>query len=383
MTETDTTAVEALRGLIVADLSGGVAGQYCGKLLADHGARVVLVEPPAGTATRSLPPMLPTGPAAQRSLLFRHLNQGKDSVVIDTDTDSGRNLLAGVLDHTDVVIRDRAISIPPLAESIVDCEIADFPDHGPYRDWRGTEMIHQALAGYMNATGRPERRPLYGIGRRAYYTCGVTAYISVLAALYERRRSGLGQRVGATVFESAAAVGQNFVSQYNYNGTYETRARYAGLLAALRCRDGWVVLFPTRDWVALCRVFDAEGLVEDPRLGRTAPGARYGEAVARAFEDRALTMAADDVVERAQRGRISAEKVTSVAELVQSRQWRERDMLRTVGDPRSGRTERGLAPAVRIAAPHDGSHGHRARPSPALGAHQPFALGTSVERFER
>lgn len=383
MSDAGTAGFGALQGLVVADLSGGVAGQYCGKLMAGHGARVVLVEPPAGAATRFLPPMLPTGPAAQRSLLFRHLNQGKDSVVIDVDTDAGRELLAGVLDRADVVVRDRDAATPPLAETVVDCEIADFPADGPYRGWRGTEMIHQALAGYMNASGHPDRRPLYGVGRRAYYTCGVTAYISVLAALYERTRSGLGQRVGATVFESAAAVGQNFVSQYNYNRTYETRARYAGLLAALRCRDGWVVLFPTRDWAALCRIFDAEGLVDDPRLGATEPAAGYGEAVARAFEDRALSMTADELVERAQRGRISAEKVTSVEQLVQSRQWRERDMWRTVGDPRSGRTERGLAPTVRIAAPHDGSHENAARPSPALGAHQPFVLGTQVGRFER
>jgi len=70
------TLPTALSGLRVLDLSVGVAGQYCGKLLASYGANTVLVEPPEGAFTRTLGPMLPSGESSTRSTLFRHLNQG-------------------------------------------------------------------------------------------------------------------------------------------------------------------------------------------------------------------------------------------------------------------------------------------------------------------
>ena len=71
----------ALGGIRVLDLSNGVAGQYCGKLLAGYGADCVLAEPPEGTPTRRMGPYLTSGRSSTRSALFRHLNQGKSSLV--------------------------------------------------------------------------------------------------------------------------------------------------------------------------------------------------------------------------------------------------------------------------------------------------------------
>lgn len=304
-----------LSGVLVADLSTTVAGQYAGRLLAAHGATVVLVEPPGGTPTRRLPPRTADG----GSFLFRHLNQGKDSGVLT------RDLLA----RADVVLRDRGAP-PAPAGNAVDCEIADFPP-GPYEHWRGTEMVHQALAGVMNATGPADRPPVYGLGRRAAYATGTTAYVSVLAALHERRRSGRGQRVRATVFESTLAMAQNLVSQYSYNGTAETRARYPGFLAVLRCADAWVVLFAIRNWPSLCRVFGVEDLLDDPRFTTAGDRLAHWPEVVDLLRARAATMRADDVVAACQAGRVSAEKVTGLGELVASEHWHARGLLRTVG----------------------------------------------------
>ena len=309
---------EPLAGTVVADLSSSVAGQYAGRLLAMYGATVVLVEPDEGTPTRRMPPLSPAG----ESFLFRHLNQGKQSVVVTGE------VLADLLARADVVLRDQG-EPPVLPDTAVDCEVGDFPP-GPYREWTGTEMIHQALSGVMNATGSVGRPPVYGLGRRASYATGTTAYISILAALHERRESGRGQRVRATVFESAAAMAQNLVSQYSYNGTQETRARYPGFLAVLRCADAWVVLFAIRNWPSLCRVFDREELLEDPRFLTSGDRLAHWPAVVDLLQERASTMAADDVVAACQAGRVSAEKVCDLGELVASEHWRARGMLREI-----------------------------------------------------
>lgn len=317
---------EPLAGTVVVDLSSTVAGQYAGRLLAMYGAHVVLAEPADGTPTRGLPPLSPSG----ESFLFRHLNQGKESVVVTGD------VLADLLARADVVLRDQGAP-PPLADTVVDCEIGDFPP-GPYQDWTGTEMIHQALSGVMNATGSVGRPPIYGLGHRSAYATGTTAYISVLAALHERRTSGRGQRVRATVFESAAAMAQNLVSQFSYNATQETRARYPGFLAVLRCADAWVVLFAIRNWPSLCRVFDREDLLDDPRYATSGDRLAHWPEVVDLLQERASAMRADDVVTACQAGRVSAEKVCDLGELVASEHWRARGMLREIdGRPALGR----------------------------------------------
>ncbi|RAY15592.1 hypothetical protein DPM19_07300 [Actinomadura craniellae] len=345
----------ALGHLNVVDLSSGVAGQYCGKLMAGYGAEVTLVEPAEGTPTRRMPPFAATG-----SLLFRHLNQGKVPVSLpaaEPDRDARlRALVAGA----DVVVRDATTVLPALGPGTVECVVSDFPESGPYAGWGADEMVHQALSGYMNATGRSDRQPLYGVGRRAYYACGTTAFVSVLAALHERRRSGRGQRVRASVFESMAAMGQNFVTQHSYNGTTESRARYTGLLATLRCADGHIVMFAIRDPAAVCRTFDAEHLIDDPRFAQPGSFIRNWDELVKVFQDRALRMTTEEVVTRAQELRISCERVWTLEELVSAEQWRDRGVVRGA---RTGAGEQALGPVFRIS----GSPYLADRPGPGPG----------------
>ena len=328
----------ALRGLRVLDLSGGVAGQYCGKLLAGYGADCVLVEPPEGTPTRLIGPYVTGGTSSTRSALFRHLNQGKASLSGDVTGLSVADL-AGM---ADVVIRDDTMNLPvALPATAIECVIGEFPRAGRYRDWQGTEMMHQALSGTMFMTGWTDRQPLYGTGYRAYYACGTTAFISVLSALHERERSGLGQQVTATVFEANAAIGQNLVSQYSYNRSYETRRRYPGFLALLQCSDYWMVLFAIRHWDQLCAVFDLEHLLGDERFASQADRLENWELVVAQMQERARSRSAGALVAALQKARISAEVIAPLGRLVSSPQWRARQVVQVAADP-NGRTEAAL-----------------------------------------
>jgi crotonobetainyl-CoA:carnitine CoA-transferase CaiB-like acyl-CoA transferase len=334
----DSASEAALRGLRVLDLSSGVAGQYCGKLLAGYGADCVLIEPPEGTPTRRLGPYVTGGTSSTRSALFRHLNQGKTSLSGDI-TGLPFADLAGM---TDVVIRDDTTTLPfALPATVIECAIGEFPRAGRYQNWRGTEMVHQALSGTMFMTGWADRQPLYGTGHRAYYACGTTAFISVLSALHERGRSGLGQRVTATVFEANAAIGQNLVSQYSYNGSYETRRQYPGFLALLQCTDYWMVLFAIRHWEQLCAVFGLEHLLGDERFAQQADRLANWELVVAQMQERARSRSAGALVAALQQARISAEVIPPLGRLVSSPQWRARQVVQVASDAKS-RTEAAL-----------------------------------------
>ena len=328
----------ALRGLRVLDLSTGVAGQYCGKLLAGYGADCVLIEPPEGTPTRRLGPYVTGGTSSTRSALFRHLNQGKASLSGDVAGLSVADL-AGM---ADVVIRDDATTLPfALPSAAIECVTSEFPRAGRYQNWQGTEMVHQALSGTMFMTGWADRQPLYGTGYRAYYAAGTTAFISILSALHERSRSGLGQQVTATVSEANAAIGQNLVSQYSYNGSYETRRQYPGFLALLQCSDYWMVLFAIRHWEQLCAVFGLEHLLGDERFAQQADRLENWELVVAQMQKQARSRSAGELVAALQKARISAEVIAPLGSLVSSPQWRARQVVQVASDV-TGRTEAAL-----------------------------------------
>lgn len=329
-------ATTALGGLRVLDITSGVAGQYCGKLLAAYGANCLLVEPPGGTPTRRLG-RIDASQDLSASPLFQHLNQGKTAIALDASSGRGREILGNLATQADVVIRDQDSDVPlELGETTVECVIGEFPAGSAYDGWLGGEMIHQALSGTMYMTGRPDREPLYGMGYRGYYACGTTAYISVLAALQERTTSGRGQRVTATVFESLAAIGQNLVSQYSYSKTYESRRRYPGFLALLECRDAWVVIFAIRNWEAVCRVFGLDELLEDERLIDSRSRLQHWEWVTELLAQRAKALSAEDLVASLQRERVSAEVVTDLGRLVGSEQWKARRMVRVAASADGG-----------------------------------------------
>jgi crotonobetainyl-CoA:carnitine CoA-transferase CaiB-like acyl-CoA transferase len=354
-----------LDGLLVVDVTSGVAGQFAGKVLARCGAEVILVEPPGGTPTRRRPPLEDPSPpgAAPLSFLFWNLNEGKQSAVADLAVPAERAGFDDLCRRADVILHDRGVALrPDLPPSVITCEVSDFPADGPYADWQGTELLHQALAGVMFITGSPDREPLYGVGHRAYYATGVTACVTVLAALVERQRSGRGQRTGATVLESAAAMAQNQVTQYSYNGTYQSRLAQPTFLGLLRCADRWVVLFALRNWAPVCQVFGVPELAADPRFATQADRrAHWGEALD-ALQAAATGLRAADVVEQGQRLKVNIEEVSALDGLAASGQWQARHMTVPATAP-DGQPARALGPVFRIA----GTEYTEGAPAPALG----------------
>jgi len=308
--------VTALGGVTVLDLSDGVAGQFAGRILADLGAEVVLGERPGGSTVRRMPPQSPAGGSA----LFWHLNTGKTTAQVP-DGPAGRDEVLRLARGCDAVIVDGSAD-PAVTHALgedpqlVLCRLTEFADDGPYAGWRGCEMVHQALSGLMFLTGRPGAEPLYGAGHRAYYSAGAAAAVAVLTALLERRRSGEGQRAELSVHEVSAAMSQNLVTRYSYNGSFPTRHRYAGACDVFACADGWAVVFcPSGRWAGLCQAFGAHDLAEDERFGTYAQLVERWAEASEAFAPHLKGREVGDVVATAQGARVMAAPVMTLADV--------------------------------------------------------------------
>ncbi len=260
--------LEGVRVLEVStgESSTGVATAFCARLFADHGADVILAEPPGGSPLRRSGPFGPIrGPLA--SELFWHLNTAKRSIVIDLSSGADTAIAQRLAARCHVVVTDQPLAAEKLARAVGGhaCLVTDFGVQGPWAAWTADELVHQALGGAMSMTGTADGPPLYGFGERAGYAAGVAAYISCLAALLSPGDAESLLRI--SVHEVVAAMAQNLTSQFRYSCAIERREASRRPSARIRARDGWVVLFVMPgDWEPLCSAIGAPSLAADGRF---------------------------------------------------------------------------------------------------------------------
>lgn len=249
-----------LNGLRVLEVTTTVAGAYCGRLLAGMGADVLKVEPPEGDPLRRYGPFPGDVPHPEKSGLFLHLNQAKRGVTLEVGSPSGRDLLGRLLERTDALVHDlppqRAEELgltpeelPRRHPRLVAAVVTYFGSRGPYARYQGTELVAEALSGYMSITGEPDREPLKPHGFLAEYQAGLQAAVAVMAGLLAREARGAGDVADVSVAEAATflmggppVLAYLFGQVWKRNGTrligMGDRHPYPSTLRP--CRDGWV-----------------------------------------------------------------------------------------------------------------------------------------------
>jgi crotonobetainyl-CoA:carnitine CoA-transferase CaiB-like acyl-CoA transferase len=212
----------ALEGLKVVDLSRVLGGPYCAQMLADHGAEVIKIEPPQGDETRLWgPPFDQEGISAY----FAGINRNKRTVALDLSKNEGRGVLLKLLETADVLIENFktgtmekwGIGYETLSQRfprLVHARVSGFGADGPLGGFPGYDAMVQASAGLVSVNGAPEAGPVRIGVPVVDLSTGMNACMGILMALYERNRSGKGQFVDATLYDSAVALHQPHAPNY-------------------------------------------------------------------------------------------------------------------------------------------------------------------------
>ena len=268
--------LDALGGLRVVDMSDGVAGSYCAKLLADAGADVLKLEPPGGHPLRSWSVSGSVGRDGEPDgVLFRHLAAGQRSEVVDLDSSSGRERTLELVAESDIVIESfpphvlekRRLGFAQLKDAnrtITMVSITPFGQEGPRHNEQRSEFLLQALVGSLRLHGGLDDPPVAVGGRLGEWSAGVYAAAGALAALTRSERTGVGEHVDVATLECLAV---SFLA-------------YPALLAALaggsreltmtmvpgieRCKDGFVGLatITVQQWHDVLAMMARSDLVE-------------------------------------------------------------------------------------------------------------------------
>jgi len=213
----------ALEGLRVIDLSRVLGGPYCGQMLADHGAEVIKVEPPQGDETRTWgPPFDKEGISAY----FAGINRNKRTIALDLSRPEGREVLLKLLAEADVLIDNfktgtmekwgigYADTLATKFPRLVHARVSGFGEDGPLGGFPGYDAMVQASAGLVSVNGSPDSGPVRVGVPVVDLSTGMNACIGIMMALYERNRSGKGQFIDATLYDSAIALHQPHAPNY-------------------------------------------------------------------------------------------------------------------------------------------------------------------------
>jgi len=287
---------QALTGIRVLDFSQVGAGPTCGMLLGDMGADVIKIEAPGGDIGRKLGPPWQGG----ESVVSMSFNRNKRSVVIDLKKPEGSAVVARMAEQADVVLESfrpgvmdkLGIGYDAIAAKtpgIVFCSISAYGQGGPWRDKPGVDGMVQAVSGLMSTIGDEGAPPAKVQVPAVDMTTGFLATTAVLAALRERERSGRGQHLDVSMYNSALMLQQSGIASYLSTGEKPARigsaAPYSAPNEAFRTKDGWIMIAAYHDdrWKALCQVLGDAGLATHPDFAtnpaRVANRAKLTEAL--------------------------------------------------------------------------------------------------------
>lgn len=336
------TQAGALQGLKVVDLTRVLAGPLCTQILADHGANVVKVEPPAGDETRKLgPPFDSTGSAAY----FSALNRGKRAISLDLSMPMAQDVLHRLLADADVLVEN---FLPGTMERwglgyedtlahryprLVYCNITGFGRDGPLGGLPGYDAVLQAMCGVMSVNGE-EASGATRVGIPVVdHLTGYVALSGLLMALYARDRTGKGQRVEAALYDTALSLllphASNWFSSRRSPGLLGSAHPNIAPYDKFKTRDGEIFLGIVNDtqFRRFCSQPGFEKLAQDERFASNASRIENRDALKEAIEAATSGMAAQPLCESLMRAGVPAGVVNSVPEAFAHPHCEHREIL--------------------------------------------------------
>ena len=270
---------KALEGIKVLDLSQVAAGPACTMFLGDLGAEVIKVEPPSGEMCRMIGPPFING----QSVVFLSLNRNKKGMVIDLKTSAGVDILLRMAKKCDVFIESfrpgvtkrLGIDYDTMVQrnaNVIYCSISAYGQTGPWKHKPGVDGIVQGSSGLMSIIGEEGGRPCKVQTPVVDLATALTGTFSILAALLVRERTGVGQNIDISMYNSSLMLQQISIASYFASGELPAKigsaAPYAAPNEAIRTKDGYIMIaaYQPAKWNSLCRFVGCEYLLTDQRF---------------------------------------------------------------------------------------------------------------------
>ena len=268
-----------LEGIVVLDLTRVLAGPYCGTLIADMGATVIKVENPiGGDDSRSMGPFI-----NGNSVYYANFNRSKLGCTLNLKTPEGKEIFKELVKKADVIIENyRPGTMEKLGlgydelkkvnPAIIYGAVSGFGHTGPLSKRAGYDIIGQAMGGLMSTTGWPGGPATRSGTPLGDVLGGLNLAIGVLAALINRQKTGLGEKIDVALVDSVASAMENITMIYQATGRIPQRIgnRYESTYPydSFPANDGDVIIAAGNNklFSILCEIMEQPELKNDPRF---------------------------------------------------------------------------------------------------------------------
>jgi len=383
-----------LEGVKVLDLTRVLAGPFCTMILQDLGAEVLKVEVPGtGDDSRHFGPF-----KDGRSLYFVSINRGKRSMTLNLKDERGKAVLRKLLAEYDVIIENfrpgvmekLGLGYETLAEEfphIIYAASSGYGHSGPYSQRPAYDILAQAGGGLMSVTGWPEGPPTRVGVSIGDITASLFTSIGISSALYQRTRTGRGQKVDVAMLDCQVAILENALARFQVEGRSPeplgNRHPTISPFQAYRCADEYIVIAIGNDqlWKRFCATIGEDALAEDERFTTNRLRTENLEVLNELLEGIFTGRPADEWLELLEGAGLPCSRINDIENVLQDPQVRARNMVVDVEDARAGVVQIAGNPIKMSALEEETTR----PPVPELGEHTDevlHALGYSDAEIE-
>lgn len=371
-----------LSGVRILELGQIIAGTYGSQVLTDLGAEVIKIETPEGDLGR-IPSVAPYKGV---SALFLTFNRNKKSIVINLKTDEGRALFHELVQVSDVVIDNfRAgvlerlkidyATLSAINPRIIQCSVTGFGSEGAYKDFPALDLVIQAISGYLSITGEPGRPPARVGIPLADMSGGIFSCKAILAALYQREKTGKGARVETSMFDGMLNLLSYMATHYLTAGDVPTPQgtshEFTVPWQAFAALDGYLVIATRQEvfWKKLCGVLEHPELADDPRFATNPRRLEHRATLVPLLEGILRQRTVRAWLEKLYAADVPAAPVNDLAQAFAEPPVREREMIVEYDHPQVGNVRLPGNPIK-----FDGMGKTISNPAPLLGEHTDAVL---------
>jgi len=364
-----------LDGLRVLDLTDPMAGPFCTMMLADMGAEIVKLERPGrGDSVRAW------GDGSERNPYFRYINRNKKGITLDYKQPEGKALFQRLVESTDVLVENYRPTVMPRAglgfealqavnPRLIYAQLSGLGYDGPYAGRGGFDLIAQGMGGIMHVTGEPDGPPTSVGLPICDLGTGMWAVQGILAALYERERTGVGRLVECSLLETAIGFSSwtsaQWLADYEEPTRQGSRHRQNAPYQRLRTKDGYLMMGAAGQsiWERCAAALGHPEWCEDLRFATNEQRMQNRAALEAEIEAVLATNSTEHWVEVLEAAGVPCGPVYDYAQMFADPQVRHRGLVQYASDPEIGEVPHIRTPVkigesvrVRTVAPKLGQH---------------------------
>ncbi|MFL5236630.1 MAG: CaiB/BaiF CoA transferase family protein [Rhizomicrobium sp.] len=342
-----------LSGLLVIDLTRVLAGPYAALMMAELGARVIKIEPPEGDDARRYGPFITGENGVAKSGYFMSINRGKESMTLDLKKGDDRGIFEALLARADVLIENyRGGTMEKLGygwEQLKDkhprliyAAVSGFGHTGPYAARPAYDMVVQAMGGIMSLTGHPNGPPTRVGTSVGDLTAALFGTLGIASALYDREKTGRGQKVDVGMLDCQVAILENAIARHvatsEVPGPLGTRHPSIAPFAAFKTKDDYMVVAAGNDalFARIAKVLGHEEWPRDPRFATNPSRVEHLDALHAEMESALAARSAKEWLALLEAEGVPCAPINDIAAVMADPQVLARNMIVSAADPDLG-----------------------------------------------